>query len=406
MSSIDLHNEEIGIKIVYYGPGLGGKTTSLQYMHSVLKPENRGRLISLATGIDRTLYFDFLPIQLPRIKNFTIRMSVYTVPGQVHYDATRKLVLQGADGVVFVADSQTPRQDANVESMENLYENLRTHGMDPETVPLVLQYNKRDVPNAMPVERLERELNWRHVPAFETNALKGDGVFPALKQITKLVLADLKKKGIYSDGTRPRTPDIRVPEREDDTITRAATREAARHPHDETGDQLVIEEVTPPSNTKDSNSFEFDVLEEVAANPGETSTTLAAAIINQTLKGGSETATIIPRGAPVCFSDLWSQCPMWQRILEMEDLLEQGKYLDIARQSDDILRQHLRSRGNTHASIDEALLVLGVAGAHYIRLRGITAKADGMDVSRADALFCLFFLTDVELRMQAAGLSH
>ncbi len=147
MSSINLHTREITVKVVYYGPGLGGKTSSLQYIHRTLRPELRGQLVSLATSIDRTLYFDFLPVKLPKVKGFTIRMSLYTVPGQVHYNATRKLVLQGTDGVVFVADSQTARHDANIESVKNLDDNLRGHGLNPTTVPMVIQYNKRDLKN-------------------------------------------------------------------------------------------------------------------------------------------------------------------------------------------------------------------------------------------------------------------
>src|SRR5512137_3124339 len=190
MSSINLHSDEIGIKIVYYGPGLGGKTTSLQHMHRVLKPDNRGQLISLATGIDRTLYFDFLPVKLPKVKGFTIRMSLYTVPGQVHYDATRKLVLNGCDGVVFVADSQRESQAATVESLENLEENLREQGRALDKVPLVFQYNKRDCRDLIPVEELERLLNPHQRPAFETIATAGQGVHQALKAISVEVLKD------------------------------------------------------------------------------------------------------------------------------------------------------------------------------------------------------------------------
>jgi signal recognition particle receptor subunit beta len=196
MSSINLHTREINIKVVYYGPGLGGKTTTLQHIHRTLKPDLRGQLVSLATGIDRTLFFDFLPVKLPKVRDFTIRMSLYTVPGQVHYNATRKLVLQGADGVVFVADSQAARQDANIESIGNLYDNLRAHGMNPDTVPLVLQYNKRDLDGILSVEQLDRDLNRHRLKRFETCALSGQGVFEAMRTITKLVLTDLKRKGI------------------------------------------------------------------------------------------------------------------------------------------------------------------------------------------------------------------
>src|SRR5512135_2582794 len=142
MSSVNLYTKEISIKIVYYGPGLGGKTSSLQFIHRALKSDSRGQLVSLATGLDRTLYFDFLPVKLPKLRGYTIRVQLYTVPGQVHYNSTRKLVLAGADGIVFVADSQRPRHEANVESLANLNENLREQGLELAKIPHLLQYNK------------------------------------------------------------------------------------------------------------------------------------------------------------------------------------------------------------------------------------------------------------------------
>jgi signal recognition particle receptor subunit beta len=185
---------ELAAKIVYYGPGLSGKTTSLQRIHAAVKPESRGELISLATEGDRTLFFDFLPLKVEQIRGLSIRLQLYTVPGQVYYDATRKLVLNGADGVVFVADSQDAARDANLESMQNLATNLSELGIEPERFPLVLQYNKRDLPSAMPVARLRADLNPRGAPDFETVAQRGQGIFNALKQISKLVIRELKAR--------------------------------------------------------------------------------------------------------------------------------------------------------------------------------------------------------------------
>ncbi len=195
MSFVNYSSREINCKIVYYGPGLCGKTTNLQYIHKRMDPESRGRMISLATETERTLFFDFLPLSMGDVRGFKTRFHLYTVPGQVFYDASRRLILRGVDGVVFCADSQLTRMDANVESLENLRINLREQGYDPERIPLVLQYNKRDVNGVASVSELHALLNYRNVPEFESSALTGVGVFETLKAIIKLVLIDLKKGG-------------------------------------------------------------------------------------------------------------------------------------------------------------------------------------------------------------------
>ena len=195
MSFINYSSKEINCKIVYYGPGLCGKTTNLQYIYRRTNPESRGKMISLATETERTLFFDFLPLSLGEVRGFKTRFHLYTVPGQVFYDASRRLILRGVDGVVFSADSQLTRMDANVESLENLQINLREQGYDAEKVPLVMQYNKRDLPQVASVSELHALLNYRNVPEFEAVATTGVGVFDALKAIIKLVLIDLKKGG-------------------------------------------------------------------------------------------------------------------------------------------------------------------------------------------------------------------
>ncbi len=195
MSFINYASREINCKLVYYGPGLGGKTTNLQYIYSRVEPSTKGKLISLATETERTLFFDFLPLELGTIRGFKTRFHLYTVPGQVFYDASRKLILRGADGIIFVADSQIERLESNVESLENLETNLGEQGLSLQTVPFVLQYNKRDLPNIVPVEALQAALNPRHVPWFEACAPKGLGVFETLKGAAKLVLNELRKKG-------------------------------------------------------------------------------------------------------------------------------------------------------------------------------------------------------------------
>ncbi len=193
MSFINYASREINCKIVYYGPGLCGKTTNLQFIYQQTAPEARGKMISLATETERTLFFDFMPLSLGEIRGFKTRFHLYTVPGQVFYDASRKLILKGVDGVVFVADSHEERMDANAESLENLRINLKEQGYDLDKLPYIIQYNKRDVPGAMPVEELRRELNPANVPEFEACATSGEGVFETLKAVAKLILIDLKK---------------------------------------------------------------------------------------------------------------------------------------------------------------------------------------------------------------------
>ncbi len=193
MSFINYSSKEINCKIVYYGPGLGGKTTNLVYIYKKTNPDSKGKMISLATETERTLFFDFLPLSLGYIRGFKVRFHLYTVPGQVFYDASRKLILRGVDGVCFVGDSQVERMEANIESVENLKKNLAEQGFDLDRLPYVMQYNKRDLPNIVPLEELNRVLNPRNVPAFEAVATVGRGVFDTLKEVAKQVILELKK---------------------------------------------------------------------------------------------------------------------------------------------------------------------------------------------------------------------
>jgi signal recognition particle receptor subunit beta len=193
MTFINYAAREINCKIVYYGPGLGGKTTNLKWIYGKSNPTSRGKLISLATETDRTLFFDFLPLDLGTIRGFKTRFHLYTVPGQVFYDASRKLILKGVDGVVFVADSQAARMEANVESLRNLQANLKEQGYDLAQLSYVLQLNKRDTATAVPLEEMKRQLVIRNEPVFEAVAQTGAGVFDTLKAIARMVLVELKK---------------------------------------------------------------------------------------------------------------------------------------------------------------------------------------------------------------------
>ena len=190
---INFPAREINCKLVYYGPGLGGKTANLQWIYEHTGANQKGKMVSLATETDRTLFFDFLPLDLGTVRGFRTRFHLYTVPGQVFYEASRRLILKGADGVVFVADSQEERLDANLETLDNLREHLKDHNLDFTTIPYVLQLNKRDLPNILPVADLQKHLLVKNEPTLEAVAVTGQGVFDTLKEVAKLVLAELKK---------------------------------------------------------------------------------------------------------------------------------------------------------------------------------------------------------------------
>ncbi|MGH7482357.1 MAG: GTP-binding protein [Longimicrobiales bacterium] len=194
MSLVNYSSREITCKIVYYGPGRSGKTTNLQYIHTSVPDDRKGQMVSLATETDRTLFFDFLPLDLGSISGFHTRFQLYTVPGQVYYNATRKLVLRGADGIVFVADSQRELLDENVDSLRNLQENLLEQEIDIREIPIVMQYNKQDLPGAMGEDELDRLINFRGVPSYPAAAVSGVGVFPTLRSISEQVLRSLSRR--------------------------------------------------------------------------------------------------------------------------------------------------------------------------------------------------------------------
>ncbi len=192
MSLINYSSREINCKVVYYGPGLGGKTTNIQYVYEKLAPETKGKLVTLATEMDRTLFFDFLPLELGEVKGFKTRFHLYTVPGQVYYNASRKLILRGVDGIVFVADSSEARFDANIEALYNLHDNLKEYDLSLEEIPFVMQWNKRDMPDALTVDELNAEFNPEGYENFEAVAINGVGVFDTLKCVAKQVLRQLQ----------------------------------------------------------------------------------------------------------------------------------------------------------------------------------------------------------------------
>jgi len=194
LSFLNYSTREINFKIVYYGPGLSGKTTNIKYIYDKIKKDNKGKLVSLATETERTLFFDFFPLDLGTIKDYKVRFHLYTVPGQIYYSASRKLILKGVDGLVFVADSQTERFEANLESIQDMLENLRDYKIEFSTIPYVLQLNKRDLPNVTPANELIGALRKKEEPVLEAVAFRGDGVVDTLKAISKLIMSEVKNK--------------------------------------------------------------------------------------------------------------------------------------------------------------------------------------------------------------------
>lgn len=271
--------KEITAKIVYYGPGLCGKTTNLQFVYDSLPSNNKSKMLSLATKTDRTLFFDFLPLDLGKIRGMKTKLQLYTVPGQVYYNSTRQLVLKGADGVVFVVDSQDFALDANLESLENLGDNLRKQGIKIKDIPLVLQYNKRDLPNALPVEELEREINKLGVPSYESVATTGLGVEETLKGATQLVLSHLiRKYGLQ--GKEPLDKEIKVLD---------ATVEGEEQPGTEESiwDEVPVNDVPERQRQTDSDEFMIE----------DSSDDLAPIVETELLNGPEE-----PLAAPEGFS--------------------------------------------------------------------------------------------------------
>jgi signal recognition particle receptor subunit beta len=395
VSSVNLLTREVALKVVYYGPGLGGKTSTLQYIHRALKPDSRGQLVSLATGVDRTLYFDFLPVKLPKLRGFSVRVQLYTVPGQVHYNSTRKLVLTGADGVVFVADSQKERQSANVESLENLVENLREQGLQLRSIPLVFQYNKRDAPDAVNVADMDVRLNALRVPSFETIAPRGKGVFESLKAITSLTLNELRRKGSLQS---PYSSDPAAPQAPAGLTNSApvALTDSGRH---------LPSRATPPvgvpihTQPEESTVLTLSSLGEVA----EAIEKLAPA--DHRSNSGARPLPISAGSTSRALSELVGQGTARDALLLVEGDIEKGDWAAAIRRAglafeelSTRLAGSLAGAGSTEAAPLAALLT-GLPAARYLRFREAAQRAASSGaVSSSDAIFALFFLTDFALR--------
>lgn len=400
MASVNPLSRELVFKIVYYGPGLGGKTTTLEHIHATAKPEHRGKLVSLATPVDRTLYFDFLPVRLPPVRGMNIRLQLFTVPGQVYFNATRKLVLTGADGIVFVSDSQIVRADANLESLENLRENLIDQGRDLALIPLIFQHNKRDLPDLLPVEELDSMLNPFGAPSLPTCATSGEGIYESLQKISEQVLAAFQDRLPEStDGSAP--ANFSAVEGGLVNALRGAT-----HRADPPMDVVVAHIKAPdayPSFPPEASLSEpppaplpppailpgIEIDAEGAPPPPENESSLVS----------REGAVI----TGVSFAELW---PEGERdtVRDVEEAIAKGRYWRAIELCESLVSRVLAGAaglfGTHEAPRDPAIvpMFLGLDGRRYLAFRSIVreARGDGLITAR-EALAAYAFAIDARL---------
>ncbi len=413
MASLNPLTKELVFKIVFYGPGLGGKTTTLQFIHASTKPENRGKMVSLATPMDRTLYFDFLPIRVPRIRGMGVRLQLFTVPGQVYYGATRKLVLTGADGIVFVADSQAGRQDANLESLEDLITNLADHNRAFAQVPHTFQWNKRDLSDLVPMDELDRRYNRHGAPSLGTVATRGEGVFEGLERITTLVVrayeAELPKSertldvgagGVDEAGiadairglaeataARPRTtPSGGTPapssKPSKPTSSPAAKPSPAPTPQPSPKPRLFAAEA--PTSTED--------LPPPTPPPATRVPTGEEGRTDGPLSGKSAKTTPAPSAGAFSFASLWPESDR-EAVRDVEAALAVGEASKALLACDALVTRILASTGGIAGSADAprdpavVVLLLGLDGARYLGFRAsVRAARQGETLGLREAL--------------------
>jgi signal recognition particle receptor subunit beta len=424
---------ELVFKVVYYGPGLGGKTTSLQYIHATAKPEHRGKMVSLATPVDRTLYFDFLPVRVPNVRGMNVKLQLFTVPGQVHYNATRKLVLTGADGVVLVYDSQSARSDANLETLDNLRDNLAAHGRQLSEMPHVVQYNKRDLFDVLPIDELERQLNRAGAPSFATTATTGEGVYESLEAITRSVLDDFERRvpgQRLGGGTSLELPEgglmeaLRRAEDSDawgEELAERAARSVQRNPSGmlfltdipdsdmgEAAAQAVARDLqahprhespppaAPPVPHFDTPPPPVPPMSEPPPVPRPSSAPSALAEVER-----SQTAL------GVTFETLWP-VPERSMVRELEATLAQGDFERSITLAEQLVSRALASAasllgGNLDAPRDPSTvaLLLGLDGRRYLEFRALVRDVrGGRGVNESEALGA--YATAIEVRLARA----
>ncbi len=431
---------ELVFKVVYYGPGLGGKTTSLQYVHATAKPEHRGKMVSLATPVDRTLYFDFLPIRVPHVRGMNVKLQLFTVPGQVHYNATRKLVLTGADGIVLVYDSQSARADANLETLDNLRDNLLAHGRSISEMPHVVQYNKRDLFDVMPIDELDRQLNRAGAPSFATTATTGEGVYESLEAITRAVLDDFERRVPGQRGVEPTS--LELPEgglmealrRAEDSdawgeeLAERAARAVQRHPSGvmllsevpeadvgEAAARAVVHEpqtdlpVTTPTAPRTPTPLPADDAPEARGVPPMSEPPPAPRLSSMSPPLRQPEAN----EPGVSFDLLW---PAQERgtVRELETCFSQGDFERGVTLAEQLVARALASAatllgGNLDAPRDPSTvaLLLGLEGRRYLEFRALVRDVRaGRGVSANDALSAYAMAIEVRLARTRIRSSH
>ena len=433
MASVNPHTRELVFKLVFYGPGLGGKTTTLQYIHAATKPEHRGKMVSLATPTDRTLYFDFLPIRVPRVRGMAVRLQLFTVPGQVYYAATRKLVLSGADGVVFVADSQAGRGDVNQESLDDLHANLAEHNRSLEEVPHTFHWNKRDLGELLSLEELDRRFNHHGAPSLGTVATKGEGVFEGLERIARLVLKAYERDPKVrieatadprtgAPGSEPRISEegIALALRQMESagveaptkLSHLVPDRASNKPQLGSDPHVASSGSAPQAASQKPRSDQPRYEESWQRQAGYESSSSNVGSVGATSSGGPVPAGAAPAGAsqaPAVFTlaDLFPEAER-ERVRQAESMLAARDAVNAILACDVLVTRVLASAaglvGTLDAPRDPALvsLLLGLDGSRYLNFRTVVRAARHREsVTMKDALECFMFSIDARRAREA-----
>jgi len=401
MASVNPLTREIQIKIVYYGPGLGGKTTTLEYIHQTTDPAQRGKMVSLATPVERTLYFDFLPIKLPEIGGYTLKLQLFTVPGQVHFNSTRKLVLSNADGVVFVADSQHSRADANLESFDNLILNLDEYKINSLNFPIIFQYNKRDLENIMSIEELNANLNISKRPALGTCAVTGNNVYESLELVTKEVLRDLKNRDILARQDSPKN-DIDFL-KEESGITHQMQEYSQRIEDTKMSSDSVVPYESKNESINEKQKKQVSISSSLPPDrptipaPIALSESTSHKKTKHTLPVPSKTTSSIKNqtneiDSLLSFVSLWPSQAQ-QEAISIENSIKEKKLNNaiqlILEEIEKIITLH--SKGLPNTSEDQIISLLGLDGRQYLRISSL-AISPNENISQEDVLSAYLFL--------------
>jgi mutual gliding-motility protein MglA len=389
MASVNALGRQLVFKIVYYGPGLSGKTSTLQHIHATAAPEHRGKMVSLATPVDRTLYFDFLPLRVPNVRGMGVKLQLFTVPGQVYYNATRKLVLTGADGLVFVADSQAGRVDANLEALENLRDNLREHGRSLDDFPHIIQHNKRDLNDVLSIKELDEMLNEHKAPSFGTSATKGDGVYESLDAITRLVVTAFESS--IPPAERHISAELEAIE---GGLGEALRNADASDPLAQDPPAVISSLTDPPLGGRNGRGPSGEQLDRGAEAPGEVA---ARAVVKSDRSSAPGTS----------LAELWPEAER-EQVREIEAAISGRRYARAIELSDALVTRVLASAagvfGSAEAPRDAATvpLLLGLDGRMYLAFRLLVREArSGRSLDAKAALEALVFAAQARILRSA-----